>query len=95
MDVEDRSVFELPYEKPDETFTFGKSEDQVIDFYLPPDQKKPLIVLIHGGYWRSEYDRKHLAPLARTLANIISFHMYYTLLLHFLFSSNSCVKFLL
>ena len=40
MDVEDRSVFELPYEKPDETFTFGKSEDQVIDFYLPPDQKK-------------------------------------------------------
>ena len=70
MDVEDRSVFELPYEKPDETFTFGKSEDQVIDFYLPPDQKKPLIVLIHGGYWRSEYDRKHLAPLARALANI-------------------------
>jgi len=70
MDVEDRSVFELPYEKPDKTITFGKSEDQVIDFYLPSDQKKPLIVLIHGGYWRPEYDRKHLAPLARALANI-------------------------
>lgn len=70
MDVEDRSVFELPYEKPDKTITFGKSDDQVIDFYLPSDQKKPLIVLIHGGYWRPEYDRKHLAPLARALANI-------------------------
>ncbi len=70
MDVEDRSVFELPYEKPDETISFGKSEDQVIDFYLPSDQKKPLIVLIHGGYWRPDYDRKHLAPLARALANI-------------------------
>jgi acetyl esterase/lipase len=67
MDVEDRSVFELPYEKPDKTITFGKSDDQVIDFYLPSDQKKPLIVLIHGGYWRPEYDRKHLAPLARAL----------------------------
>lgn len=70
MDVEDRSVFELAYEKPDKTSAFGKSEDQVIDFYLPSDQKKPLIVLIHGGYWRPEYDRKHLAPLARALANI-------------------------
>ena len=70
MDVEDRSVFELPYEKPDETISFGKSEDQVIDFYFPSDLKKPLIVLIHGGYWRPEYDRKHLAPLARALANI-------------------------
>jgi pimeloyl-ACP methyl ester carboxylesterase len=36
MYVEDRSVFELPYAKPDETIAFGKSEDQVIDFYLPP-----------------------------------------------------------
>jgi len=70
MDVEDRSVFKLPYEKPDKTIAFGTSEDQVIDFYLSPDQKKPLIVLIHGGYWRPEYDRKHLAPLARALANI-------------------------
>ena len=62
MDVEDRSVFELPYEKPDETFTFGKSEDQVIDFYLPPDQKKPLIVLIHGGYWRSVFELPYEKP---------------------------------
>ncbi len=69
MDVEDRSVFELPYVKPDKTISVGKSEDQVIDFYLPQDQKKPLIVLIHGGYWRPEYDRKHLAPLADALSN--------------------------
>ena len=69
MDVEDRSVFELPYVKPGKTISFGKSEDQVIDFYLPQDYKKPLIVLIHGGYWRPEYDRKHLAPLADALSN--------------------------
>jgi len=68
MDVEDRSVFDLPFVKPDKTISFGKSEDQVIDLYLPQDQKKPLIVLIHGGYWRPEYDRKHLAPLANALS---------------------------
>jgi acetyl esterase/lipase len=69
MEVEDRSVFELPYVEPDETIAYGKSEDQVIDFYLPQNQSKPLIVLIHGGFWRPEYDRKHLAPLADALSS--------------------------
>jgi acetyl esterase/lipase len=70
MEAEDRSVFELPYVSPDETIHFGKSEDQVIDFYLPKDSREKLIVLIHGGYWRPEYDRKHLAPLADALKRI-------------------------
>ena len=70
MEAEDRSVFELPYVSPDETIHLGKSEDQVIDFYLPQDKKDSIIVLIHGGYWRPEYDRKHLAPLADALSNL-------------------------
>jgi acetyl esterase/lipase len=70
MKAEDRSVFELPYVSPDETIHFGKSEDQVIDFYLPQDKKDSIIVLIHGGYWRPEYDRKHLAPLADALSRL-------------------------
>ena len=69
MTDEDRSVFDLPYIGPAETIHYGKSGDQVIDFYLPKDQEKSLVVLIHGGYWRPEYDRKHLAPLANSLAN--------------------------
>ena len=70
MEAEDRSVFELPYVSPGETIHFGKSEDQVIDFYLPQDKKDSIIVLIHGGYWRPEYDRKHLAPLADALSSL-------------------------
>ncbi len=50
MEVEDRSVFELPYAGPDETITYGKSEDQIIDFYFPQNQSKPLILLIMADF---------------------------------------------
>jgi acetyl esterase/lipase len=70
MESEDRSVFDLPYSAPTNTFSYGKSVDQVIDFYLPVESDKPTLVLIHGGYWRPEYDRKHLAPLAKKFADL-------------------------
>jgi acetyl esterase/lipase len=70
MESEDRSVFDLPYSAPTNTFSYGKSVDQVIDFYLPVESEKPTLVLIHGGYWRPEYDRKHLAPLAQKFADL-------------------------
>jgi acetyl esterase/lipase len=69
MEVEDRSVFEIPYENPDRSISYGKSEDQVIDFYISSNSNKPTLVLIHGGYWRPDYDRKHLAPLAKKLSD--------------------------
>jgi len=69
MEVEDRSVFEIPYEKPDRSISYGKSEDQVIDFYNSSNSSNPIIVLIHGGYWRPDYDRKHLSPLAKKLSD--------------------------
>jgi len=70
MESEDRSVFDLPYSEPTNTFSYGKSVDQIIDFYLPVESDKPTLVLIHGGYWRPEYDRKHLAPLAKKFADL-------------------------
>ena len=70
MDSEDRSVFDLPQSPPTNSSSYGKSDDQVIDFYLPKESNKPVIVLIHGGYWRPEYDRKHLAPLAQKFAEL-------------------------
>jgi len=70
MKDEDRSVFDLEYQEPMKSISYGKSEDQVIDFYHPEVLGKPLIVLIHGGFWRSEYDRKHLSPLAKKLSEL-------------------------
>lgn len=59
MREEDRSVFELTAPSPDVA-----SEDA--DIYEGGD--KGNIILIHGGYWRPEYDRTHLRPLASALA---------------------------
>ncbi len=30
---------------------------------------RPLVVFLHGGFWRAEYDRTHTRPLARALAS--------------------------
>jgi acetyl esterase/lipase len=69
MEAEDRSVFDLKEVQPTNSVSYGNASDQVIDFYLPEKTTKPLVVLIHGGFWRSEYDRKHLSPLAKALAD--------------------------
>jgi acetyl esterase/lipase len=34
-----------------------------------PGTRAPLVVLLHGGYWREEWDRVHLRPLARGLVS--------------------------
>lgn len=47
---------------------YGGLPDQVIDFYGEDNSKGEVLVLIHGGYWRPEYDRVHLRPLAIALA---------------------------
>jgi len=70
MESEDRSVFDLIQSAPTNSFNYGENADQVIDFYLPDKSDKPTIVLIHGGYWRPEYNRKHLAPLAQKFTDL-------------------------
>ena len=49
---------------------YGDHADQVADLRLPTaaDAPAPLIVVIHGGFWRVEYDRAHTGPLAADLA---------------------------
>ncbi len=65
---EDRSVFDLVGRAPDSTLNYGQLPDQVIDIYSGKEVGLPLIVLIHGGYWGNEFDRKHLRPFASALA---------------------------
>ncbi len=68
MEAEDRSVFDLKAVQPTNSVSYGNASDQTIDFYLPEKTSRPLVVLIHGGFWRPEFDRKHLSPLAKALA---------------------------
>jgi pimeloyl-ACP methyl ester carboxylesterase len=66
---EDRSVFELVEPSSGEFITYGDSEDQVIELFRATGASKKSIGLIHGGYWRPEYDRAHLRPFAVRLAS--------------------------
>ena len=56
---------------PDLTLPYGTLPEQVVDLRLPaehPALKAPLIVLVHGGFWRPAFDRSHLGPMAHALA---------------------------
>jgi acetyl esterase/lipase len=62
---EDRSVLTRPAPGPDEVHGYGKHPDQLVEVFH--GDGGPLIVLIHGGFWRPGYDRTHIRPLAAAL----------------------------
>ncbi|MFB9201317.1 alpha/beta hydrolase [Nonomuraea spiralis] len=64
MTVENRSVLTRPAPGPVRTLRYGADVDQVIDLW-PADG--PVVALVHGGFWRPEYDRTHLRPMANAL----------------------------
>lgn len=54
---------------PDLAIRYGSHPDQVADLRLPADPAAaPLVILLHGGFWRAAYDRAHTGPLAAALA---------------------------
>jgi acetyl esterase/lipase len=73
--VDARDVLTRPAPSPDHVLRYGPLPDQVADLRLPPGlgagdtgQAPVLVLLLHGGFWRAAYDRKHLGPLAAALA---------------------------
>lgn len=68
--TEDRSVLTRPAQSPDEVVAYGKGTEQVADvrFGHSGASGKPLVLILHGGYWRPAYDRAHAAPMAESLA---------------------------
>ena len=48
---------------------YGKHSDHVVEVVAPADAAGlPLVVVIHGGFWRQQYDRGHTAPQCVALA---------------------------
>src|SRR5262245_64035659 len=65
---EDWSVLTRPAPPPDDVMRFGELEDQVIELWRAKgDGGRPLVVIVHGGFWRPEYDRLHARPMANAL----------------------------
>ncbi len=62
-----------PSEPPDAVLRYAAHADGVVDVHLPPSLAfspgpRPLVVFVHGGFWRQAYDRRHARPLANALA---------------------------
>lgn len=49
--------------------SYGEHRDQVAEILAAPGATgRPLVVVIHGGFWREMYDRGHTAPQCAALA---------------------------
>ncbi|HET6651166.1 MAG TPA: alpha/beta hydrolase [Nocardioides sp.] len=55
---------------PDAVLRYADHEDGVVELHLPARAlPRPLVVLVHGGFWKQEYDRRHIRPMARALVD--------------------------
>jgi acetyl esterase/lipase len=62
-DVPDRTIA-----LPDAVVRYADHADGVVDLHLPTGPGPfPLVVTLHGGFWKQGYDRRHQRPLARDL----------------------------
>lgn len=54
---------------PEFVIRYGPGPDQIADLRLRHGRiGVPLVMFLHGGFWRAEYDRTHTGPLATALA---------------------------
>jgi len=54
---------------PDLTLSYGPLPEHVVDVRLPAGAgAAPLVVVVHGGFWKAEWDRSHTAPQSAGLA---------------------------
>lgn len=67
---EDRSIFTRTATFPDEVASYGPEAEHVADVRYGGERagERPLVVLIHGGFWRPSIDRTHTGPMAAALA---------------------------
>ena len=67
--AEDTSILSRRGHPPDATMTYGTHADQVIDVRRGSrGAELPLVVLVHGGFWRPQYDRVHAEAMSTALA---------------------------
>jgi acetyl esterase/lipase len=68
LDPEETALFALAPVPAPETARYGAHPDQIIDVYRADDPAAPVAILLHGGFWKQEYDRSHYSPFAAHLA---------------------------
>ena len=68
---EDPSVLTRAARSPDRLLRYGAHADQLADLWqgAPGAAQRPLLLLLHGGFWRPQYDRAEMASMAVALAD--------------------------
>lgn len=67
--TEDLSVLTRKANPPDLTLAYGSEPDQIGDIrYGQYGAQLPLVVLIHGGFWKPQYDREHAESMSSAIA---------------------------
>jgi acetyl esterase/lipase len=67
---DDLSILTRPARAPDEVVAYGTDPDQIADvrFGVDGEATRPLVLIVHGGFWRPQYDRSHTGPMAEAIA---------------------------
>lgn len=60
-------VLTRPAGLPDAVLRYADHPDGLVDVHVPAGPARGLVILVHGGFWRAEYDRRHTRPLAEAL----------------------------
>lgn len=67
--IEDLSILSRKASPPDLTVSYGSDPSQVGDVRYGQDGAQlPLLVLVHGGFWKPENDRAHAEAMSSALA---------------------------
>jgi acetyl esterase/lipase len=70
-------ILTRPAKPPDLMVRYGPDPDNIADIRLPSGgepgrppsgNERPMIVVLHGGFWRLTFDRAHTGPMAAALA---------------------------
>lgn len=59
----------VPTDLPDAVLRYDVHEDAVLDVHLPTAPNGITVFLLHGGFWKTAYDRKHTREMAVDLAD--------------------------
>jgi acetyl esterase/lipase len=65
-----RSAYSCPVLLPDAVVRYADHSDGIVDLHVPEAGQGPLLLLLHGGFWRQEWDRTHTRTTADALRRL-------------------------